>query len=118
MKKLKNIVFIFIILLFSGFLLRGKISGIPFDSQKWKTMDNTEEQWSLRWDMMNSLRNNHELKGLNEEEIIHLLGEPTYIERDEWNYYLGYSKHGINTGSLKIKFGFDKKVVSYYVWQG
>ena len=59
-----------------GFGLRGKISGEKFDSKKWKTADLTlEDNFSLRWDMMNSLRNNYDLIGMSKSKIITLLGK-------------------------------------------
>ena len=73
---------------------------------------------SLRWDMMNSLRNNHQLKGMTKNEIIELLGEPEFVDKTEFRYYLGYSKHGINTGSLTIKFDLNDIVTEFYAWQG
>lgn len=40
----------------------GQISHTKFDSDKWKNSDlNTEENWDLRWEMMNDLRNKYEL---------------------------------------------------------
>jgi len=59
---------------------------------------------SLRWDMMNSLRNNYELVGMTEVEIIELLGEPSHKSESIKSYYLGYSKYGINTGTLTLRF--------------
>ena len=40
------------------------------------TVLNTENELSLRWDMMNSLRNNYKLIGMSRTEIINLLGQP------------------------------------------
>lgn len=51
-------------LLFTG----GKIPHEKFDSDKWKNSNlNSEDNWSLRWDMMNSLRNNHNLVGMQKK---------------------------------------------------
>ena len=71
LKKPYLLVFVFwCVVIASIFLLRGKISGEKFESQKWKTANmNSEENWSLRWDMMNSLRNNYELKGMTKDEM-------------------------------------------------
>ena len=120
MKKL-NIFLIFIVaILVCGLVLRGKVSGEKFDSQKWKNSNlNLEENMTLRWDMMNSLRNNYKLIGMSKNEITNLLGKPDNnfsIEKD-FRYYLGYSKTGINTGSLTITFE-NGIVTEIDVWQG
>lgn len=118
MKKINLIFLIAIAIIICGFGLRGKISGEKFDSKKWKTADLTlEDNASLRWDMMNSLRNNHDLIGMSKSEIITLLGNEGFTTGNTFRYYLGYTHTGINTGSLLITF--DNGVVSgISVWQG
>jgi len=102
-----------------SFVLKGKITHERFDSVKWKTADlNSELNWSLRWDMMNSLRNNNKLIGKTKKEITELLGEPESKSKTEYKYYLGYSKRGINTGTLTIKFSTEGRVLDYKVWEG
>ncbi len=120
MKKIKITVFIFLAIILCGLGLRGKISGEEFDSQKWKNANlNLEENMTMRWDMMNSLRNNYKLIGMSKAEIINLLGKPNgnFSTEKDFRYYLGYSKTGINTGSLTVKFenGIVKEID---VWQG
>lgn len=105
------------VLILIGFVLKGKITHEKFDSDKWKNWTESETEWSLRWDMMNSLRNNYELKGMSKKQILELLGEPESKTDSEFAYYLGYSKRGINTGRLTIKFE-NNKVVEYSVWDG
>ena len=107
-------------LIFIGFTLRGKLSGEKFVSEKWKNSElNSEENWTLRWDMMNSLRNNYELKGKSKTQIINLLGKPESEEsKTEFSYYLGYSKNGINTGRLTFYIGLDGKICDFDVWDG
>lgn len=101
-----------------GFSLKGKITHEKFDSERWKNWTESEIEWSLRWDMMNSLRNNYKLKGMTKDEVLELLGEPDKSNtKNEFRYYLGYSKLGINTGSLTIKFK-NNIVVDYSVWDG
>ena len=105
--------------IFFVFYLRSHITYEEFSSEKWKNWIETENTSSLRWDMMNSLRNNHELKGKTKQEIIELLGEPNEDKTNvSFRYYLGMAKHGIDTGSLVIKFDEKDIVVSYYVWHG
>lgn len=99
--------------------LRRHITYEEFSSEKWKNWIETESTSSLRWDMMNSLRNKHELKGKTKAEIIELLGEPNENNtKENFRYYLGMAKHGIDTGSLVIKFDENDLVVDYYVWHG
>ena len=102
-----------------GFALKGNITHDQFDSEKWKTAKlHVEINWSIRWDMMNSLRNNYKLKGMTKAEITELLGKPDSETKSDFGYYLGYSKRGINTGSLTIKFNEKGIVTNFSVWQG
>lgn len=96
----------------------GNVTHESFDSDKWKNWEESEAEWSLRWNMMNSLRNDFDLKELTQSEIIELLGEPDSKSKHEFSYNLGYSKTGINTGRLTIKFVGDGLVKDYLVWQG
>ncbi|WP_347157104.1 hypothetical protein [Pontibacter chitinilyticus] len=99
--------------------MKGNIPYKQFNSEDWKKADlKSEANWSLRWDMMNSLRKTHELVGKNKSEIIKLLGEPQSKTSSSFRYYLGYSKNGINTGSLIITFDAADHVITYKVWQG
>ena len=120
MKKPLVILILFFSLILYGSVLRGKISGEKFESEKWKTADlNSANNLSLRWDMMNSLRNNQYLIGMSRKEIIGLLGNPdeNFTDEKTFRYYLGYSHSGINTGSLIIDFE-NEIVKNYSVWQG
>ena len=120
MRKLNIITIAILAVIICGLGLRGKISGEKFDSTKWKTADlNSEANWSLRWDMMNSLRNDYELIGMSRSEVIKLLGKPddNFSTEKDFRYYLGYSKTGINTGSLTVKFE-NGIVTEINVWQG
>lgn len=111
MKKINAISIIAIAIIICGFGLRGKISGEKFDSKKWKTADLAlEDNLSLRWDMMNSLRNNYNLIGMSKNEIITLLGNEGVTTKNTFRYYLGYTHTGINTGSLIVTF--DNGIVS------
>ena len=105
------------LLILIGFALKGRVTHEKFDSEKWKNWTESETEWSLRWDMMNSLRNNYDLTGMSKNEILKLLGEPESKTENECGYYLGFSKRGINTGRLTIKFDNDK-VTDFSVWDG
>jgi tRNA(His) 5'-end guanylyltransferase len=107
-----------IILTLIGFALKGKMTHERFDSDRWKNWTESEAEWSLRWDMMNSLRKNYELRGMTKTQIFELLGEPESKTEKEFGYYLGYSKRGINTGRLTIKFDKNNTVIDYSVWDG
>ncbi|MGV6861354.1 MAG: hypothetical protein ACWA41_06255 [Putridiphycobacter sp.] len=109
-KATKYFVLIFGILIFIGFALKGNITHEPFNSEKWKNWTGMGPNPSLRWDMMNSLRNNYELKGKSKTEVIDLLGNPESKSDYDFGYYLGMSKHGIDTGHLTIYFDQNKRV--------
>lgn len=106
-------------IVFAAFLLKGRIPHATFDLERWKnwneTEKNTEVDCSLRWDMMNSLRNNHKLKGKTQEEIIRLLGEPESRTEKEFYYSLGMAKSGMEVGTLTIIFDETGKVTKFNV---
>lgn len=120
MRKPIIIFIILISIIVCGIGLRGKISGKKFNSQKWKTTKmNSEEDFSLRWNMMNSLRNNYKLIGMSKNEIIKLLGksDENFTTEKTFRYYLGSSYSRINTGSLIIDLE-NRIVKNFQVWQG
>lgn len=118
MSKLRIPLFVLVIIL-AGFFLKGRIVHEKFDATVWKTADlNLEENWSLRWDMMKDLRNRYKLIGMTKREIVGLLGEGGADSNPEFRYYLGYSKRGINTGTLIITFNDENIVTELMVWQG
>ncbi len=118
MKKLR-IFAIICVLGLTALFLRGKLPHERFDSHRWKTANlNQEENMTLRWDMMNDLRSRHKLIGMSKKQIVDLLGNPGDTSVSEFNYYLGYSKRGINTGSLTITFNDKGVVKNVLVWQG
>lgn len=92
-------------------------SRIDFDQEKWKNWQETETTASLRWDMTHDLIKKHKIIGLSIHEIIDLLGEPGSKNKSELRYYLGMSRHGIDTGSLILIIKNDK-VIDYKIWHG
>jgi len=119
MKKItKYGILIFGAIVLIGFALKGNITHEKFDSEKWKNWTETESTMTMRWDMMNSLRNTHELKGKTKTEITELLGKPHSETNLNYRYFLGMAKHGIDTGSLVIKFDENDLVTDFYVWHG
>ena len=75
--------------------IKGNITHEQFDSEKWKNWtESGSGMVHYVWDMMNSLRNNHELRGKSKTQIIELLGIPETKNESEFGYYLGMS---INT---------------------
>ena len=119
MKTIYKISISFIVILMIAFSLRARISGEKFNSQKWKSSDlNAEENWTLRWNMMNSLRNNYKIIGKSESEIINLLGKPIDNNNSELTYSLGYTGTGINTGLLTIILNSKRIVTDIKVRQG
>ena len=97
----------------------GQISHQKFDANKWQNANlNLEENWDLRWKMMNDLRNNFDLKEMNKSEIEKLLGKPDDEINNEYLYNLGMTGTGINTGNLTIVFKENNKVKKINVRQG
>lgn len=88
---------------------------VHFDSDSWKNWKETEAEMTLRWDMMNSLRKDYELKGMTKIEVIDLLGNPSINNDSIFYFNLGPSKRGINYGYLKMKFDTSGKVEGYIV---
>lgn len=118
-KNLKIGLFSVMILILIGFGLKGRITHEKFSSDRWKNWQKSEEaEWSLRWDMMNNLRNSYDLKGMTKNEIIELLGKPELESEIEYSYCLGMAKRGIDTGTLTIKFDEKEKVIKYNVRRG
>jgi hypothetical protein len=110
---------IIVAIVLTAFILKGKIPNEKFNSYVWKTANlDIEENLTLRWDMMNDLRNRYKLVGMTKKEIIDLLGEGGTVSGSEFRYYLGYSKSGINTGTLIITFNDEDVVTEIRVWQG
>ncbi|RTY85535.1 hypothetical protein [Flavobacterium sp. GT3R68] len=72
-RNIKIVIIIFSVLLVSVLSLRGKFTHTEFNSEKWKNANLSLEDLSLRWDMINSLRNNHELVGKSYEEINYII---------------------------------------------
>lgn len=105
---------ILIILAAGAYLVNKLTEPISFDSEKWKNQVESEANWSVRWDMMNSLRKNYELKGMTKSEVIELLGEPSQKYNSTFSYDLGSSKRGINYGYLELTFN-EKGIVSNFV---
>lgn len=97
----------------------GQISHAKFNSDKWKNSDlNIEENWGLRWKMMNDLRKKYDLVGKRKTEIQKLLGKPDNENNNEFYYNLGMTGTGINTGSLTITFDESEIVIIIKVYQG
>ncbi len=88
-----------------------------FNSEEWKNWNEEEKSLCLRWDMTHDLIKKHDLIGLSIEEIIDLIGDPDYRNKKELSYYLGMSRHGIDTGSLILIIENDF-VIDYKIWHG
>lgn len=75
-----------------------------FDSTKWKEWKELEKNSDLRWNMSKDLIENYQLKGVTKDSIINLLGEPKSEQNNKFQYFLGHTGKGINTGTLTIIF--------------
>ena len=109
-KTIHKILYLLVFISIIGFSLKGRVSGTKFNSNLWKNSDlGLEENWHLRWDMMNSLRNNYELVGKTEQEIITLLGgEPS---GNQFCYYWGYAGMEFKSGYLVVMLN-SKRIVT------
>jgi len=90
---------------------------IEFDSEKWKNWQETENEPSLRWNMISDLRSDYDLIGMKISEVEKLLGKADNENRKFISYYLGMSGHGIDTGTLFLKIENDI-VIEIKVWHG
>ncbi len=106
----------YIILIFL-FVSSCSSSDIEFESEKWKNWVETETTASLRWDMRNDLLRKHELVGMSIIEIVDLLGEPENSSKNEFRYYLGMARSGIDTGSLILTIE-SGVVIKHAIWHG
>ena len=109
--------FLFILSIVFSPYISNYFSRTDFESEKWKKWEMTEDNWTLRWDMMDDLQDDYELVGMKEEEIIRLLGEPESKSSIEWTYDLGMARRGIDTGTLSLAFE-DGKVKTHYIRTG
>lgn len=86
-------------------LFSSSCTDIDFDSESWKSVENSESDWLVRWDMSDDLILSHGLVGKSKTEIIEMLGEAT--EKCETNncdmrFDLGPCRRGISYGTLLI----------------
>ena len=109
--------FLFIFFIVSKPYLDNYSNRTTFDSEKWKSWKESENEMSLRWNMIADLEDDYKLKGMTDKEIIDLLGEPGTKSNIEWTYYLGMAGHGIDTGTLSLTFE-NNKVKSYRISRG
>lgn len=94
------------------------MGGISFDSQRWKTWEQTEAQCCTRWRMVRSLTKRHDLVGMQRSEVIQLLGELGNERPGLLYYYLGMTGHGIDSGSLSLYLNEAGEVERYEVRSG
>ncbi len=89
-------------------------NNISFDSEKWKNCKiNSEDGYSLRWDMSDDLIKNYGLIGKDTTYVFKLLGRETYelnANSFKVNYVLGGCRKGIDTGILELTFKNGKVV--------
>lgn len=88
-----------------------------FVRETWIGWEETESTLDERWNMVNDLVNNYELKGKSISQIKEFLGEPSFESKNEINYNLGATGHGINYGTLSLKLN-NGIVSGIDIWQG
>lgn len=89
---------------------------VKFDSKEWKDWQESENTFSL-WNMAEDLTQTIDLKGKTVAEIKDLLGEPAHESETQLRYFLGYSGHGIDTGSLILAIE-DGVITDIQLWHG
>lgn len=94
------------------------LSRREFNSQQWKSWKESETELRLRWDMMDDLAKRYALVGMHRRDIIELLGAPGNDDGKSISYYLGPTYHGINTGSLTLRFNEQGVVTAFDVHDG
>lgn len=109
--------FIFIILVVASPRFNNYFSRTDFDSDRWKNWEMSEDTMTLRWDMVVDLVADYKLKGMTEEEVVKLLGEPRSKSSIEWTYDLGMARRGIDMGTLSLTFE-NGKVKTHHVRVG
>ncbi len=113
--------FIGLIVLLSTTIFSPEISNFfdrtEFDSEEWKNWKETENEQSLRWNMVHDLKSKYELVGMNAKEIKELLGKPNRENKNFLSYHLGMSGHGIDTGTLYLELK-NEIVVEVEIWHG
>ena len=87
-----------------------------FNSSEWINWEETESTLDERWNMVNDLVNNYEMKGKSVSQIKELLGEPSLVSNNEISYNLGVTGHGINYGTLSLKLR-NGIVIGFDIWQ-
>jgi hypothetical protein len=94
------------------------IFGLPvsFDSARWKAEGSDEGHPSLRYRMLEGLK--EKLRpGMTRAEVEALLGKPASGGRS-YRYGLGFPALGIDYDELVIEFDDSGKLKSYYILQG
>lgn len=107
--------FIFVMVLVFTPHIRDYFNRTEFNSEKWKSWEESESELALRWDMITDLKTDYKLVGMTKKEIVNLLGEPDDLGKDYYSYYLGLL--GIDTGRLVLNFK-DGVVVKYEKYRG
>ena len=114
MRKIINLILLIVIIKFS---YCNSKSEMEFDSEKWINWQESENELSLRWNMINDLIKKHDLIGLTVLEIKELLGQPNFETNFKIRYYLGSSGRGINTGELSL-FIEEGKIIDFKITDG
>jgi hypothetical protein len=65
--------------------------GRRFDSSEWKMANLDAPEQTVRSEMVNDLLERHNLRGMSRDEVVDLLGVPTLLDDEEWDfqYYIG-----------------------------
>lgn len=90
-----------------------------FDSNKWKQKGVDWWTTDVREKMVDNLIESNILKGMNEEQVINLLGQPEYSKSNKFEYLIrekyGYDIDPEYISNLIIEFDINGKVSDYRI---
>lgn len=101
-----------------GYYFHGERHKKAFNSEYWQAWVESEADCCARWDMVPSLERRYKLIGMHRSALIQLLGVPNGESAVAMHYYLGMTRHGIDTASLSFTLNKAGYVVSYQLGKG
>jgi outer membrane protein assembly factor BamE (lipoprotein component of BamABCDE complex) len=84
-----------------------------FDSKKWKVNNDLDKPDNPRWNMVADLQSNYLKNNITtENQILNLLGKPSYTESNSLYYIIGWkSGFGIDPDYFVLQIDSNKKLI-------
>lgn len=94
--------------------LREYLGRRPFDSAKWQSPTATDGRYSSRSRMVESLLSSNRLIGMDRKQVIKLLGKPSAVTGNQYEYYLGAERGPLKMDGevLEVIFGPSGRVMT------